>query len=180
MQLHLSEKSSSCLTERQYRVVCALSSDFLTQNALAVLKGRSEARSPHSAQGSCPYSLAPMLSALFISYICHAAALLLSRGWLWPRRCCPVNPKGTLAWDRACKASSRHTWINTTAAIEHSQQKCRHLVFHAFFCTLRQGFEHNTPGLRCTHSLHISRCQSAFLDLSLSLALPQFPVCTFR
>lgn len=36
--------------------------------------------------------------------------------------------------------------------------------FHALICLIRQGLEDNTPGLRCTHSLHISRCQSAFLD----------------
>lgn len=65
MQLHLSEKSSSCLRERKYGAVCALCSDFSTQSASAALEGKSEARCPRLAKGSCPYSTAAVLLALY-------------------------------------------------------------------------------------------------------------------
>lgn len=69
MQLHLPEKSSSCLTERKYGAVCALCSDFLTQSASAALEGKSEARCLCLAQGSCPYSTAAVLLALYFLHL---------------------------------------------------------------------------------------------------------------
>lgn len=69
MQLHLSEKSSSCLTERKYGAVCALCSDFLTHSPLAALEGKSEARCPCLAQGSCSYSIASVFSALYFLHV---------------------------------------------------------------------------------------------------------------
>lgn len=68
MQLHLSEKSSSCLTERKYGAVCALCSDFLTHSPLAALEGKSEARCPCLAQGSRSY-IASVFSALYFLHV---------------------------------------------------------------------------------------------------------------
>lgn len=69
MQLHLPEKSSSCLTERKYGAVCALCSDFLAQSASGALEGKSEGRCPCLARGSCPYSIAAVFSAFYFLHV---------------------------------------------------------------------------------------------------------------
>lgn len=87
---------------------------------------------------------------------------------------CPVTPKGILARGNTFTASwshlDKHHSSSSTLLAE-----LRRSVFHALICLIRQGFEDNTPGLRCIHSLHVSRCQSAFLDPSPSPASAPAP-----
>lgn len=87
---------------------------------------------------------------------------------------CPVTPKGILAFDNTFTASwsylDKHHSSSSTLLAE-----LRHSVCCAHICLIRQGFEDNAPGLRCIHSLHVPRCQSAFLDLSPSPASAPAP-----
>lgn len=120
-------------------------------------------------------SQVPVLSTRLLPLQCCCCAfspLFLTFARLQPCSCaeggfghCPVTPKGILAFTASWTYLDQHHCSSRTLLAE-----LRHSVSGALIFLTRQGFGDNSPGVRCTQSLHVSRCQSALLDLSLSPA----------